>query len=251
MDAILFFSQTLDLRKVLPAISRFTVTSVATRSALAAKVVEDRNLQGAFVQVGAVDAEWQSFLASLCANFPLLPIAVITRPESAERLPVGVVFVNQAAGEAQLVEALKDFLDTHSPGEKRRHHRFDWPLRGYFSLDGTSWSEHEIRSLSAGGALLEFAGRFPEPQTEGRLRIAFRNCEVEVGCTILDPRRASSSLPAGSGVRFTEVPPGVDDAIDGIVRDALVRNLLYPETEPEIPSLDGGLDPRYVHHFGG
>jgi hypothetical protein len=249
MDAILFFSQTLDLRKVLPAISRFTVTSVATKSALATKVVEDQSLQAAVLQVGAVDGEWQSFLTSLSAGFPLLPIAVITRPENAERLPVGVVFVNQAAGEAQLVEALKNLLHTNSSGERRRHHRFDWPLRGHFNPDGDLWMEHEIRSLSAGGALLEYAGRSSKPATEGRLRIAFRNCEVEVKCTILDPRRASTNLPAGFGVRFTEAPPGVDDAIDGIVKEALVQSLLHPEAEPEIPSLDGGLDHRYVHHF--
>jgi hypothetical protein len=103
--------------------------------------------------------------------------------------------------------------------------------------------------LSAGGALLVCGDGVPEPETDGELRIAFRDCEVQVGCTILDPRQASTDLPAGYGVRFTQVPPGVDDAIDGIVKDALVRSLLRPETEPEIPCLDGGLDSSYVHHY--
>ena len=65
----------------------------------------------------------------------------------------------------------------------------------------------------------------------------FQNFSLQTGYEVLDTRRASSNLPDGFGVRFTDLSDEARSRLERIVRDALVRALLEPESEPQLPSL--------------
>jgi hypothetical protein len=67
--------------------------------------------------------------------------------------------------------------------------------------------------------------------------VRFQNFSLETACEVLDTRRASSRLPDGFAVRFTELGAEAQALLDRIVRDALVRALLEPESPPALPSL--------------
>jgi hypothetical protein len=121
--------------------------------------------------------------------------------------------------------------------ERRQKPRFDWPLQGSLSLAGAAPEPYDLRALSSSGAFLQCGGPCPPAGSRGRLRVRFQNFGLETECEVLDTRRASSRLPDGFGVRFTDLGAQARDLLDRIVRDALVQAILEPESEPALPSL--------------
>jgi hypothetical protein len=83
------------------------------------------------------------------------------------------------------------------------------------------------------------------------LALSFQNWRLATACEVLDPRRASSRLPAGFAVRFLALPQASRQILERLVQDALLATLL--QTEPgqdAAPSLGeeelsiGGFAPR-------
>ena len=66
-------------------------------------------------------------------------------------------------------------------------------------------------------------------------------------CEILDPRMASSNLPYGFGVEFTKFSKPSRKIINNIIDDALVKVLIDPDSEPDIPSI--GNDDLHIDNF--
>ena len=77
------------------------------------------------------------------------------------------------------------------------------------------------------------------------MRVVFQNFRMVTHCEILDPRQASSKMPPGFGVRFTDLSEASRSVIDSIVNEAIVDVLIVneaivdvlvdPAAEPETP----------------
>ena len=79
------------------------------------------------------------------------------------------------------------------------------------------------------------------------LRVVFQNFRMVTKCEILSTRQASSNLPLGFGVRFTDLSEASKMIIDQIVNDAIVHALVEPDSEASVPSLaeDSMLTPNF------
>jgi hypothetical protein len=235
MGKIIVYTQTLNPAVLAPALSGHELVLTAGRAELVEAVVRETDLLGLVFQKPELDAADRAFLASLKKCFPILALAVISG-EAAAALPAGAAVIGQET--ESLAEAVGGFTASISLSNRREHQRFDWPLQGALTADEATWRSYPIRSLSAGGAFLVCASDCPSPETEAELRILFQDFQIRTRCRVLDPRQASSHLPAGFGVRFTGLSTRGRQLIDRIIHDALVEVLLAPEREPGLPSLD-------------
>jgi hypothetical protein len=238
MGKIIVYCQTLDPALLAPALGGHEVIPTAGRSELVEAVIGENDLRGVLFQKEELSAEDRHFLASLKKSFPILALAIVSG-ETPARLPAGAAAIDSGLGSGALAEAVSGFAASISSANRREHQRFDWPLQGALSTDQRSWQSFPIRSLSAGGAFLVCPADCPVPGTEAGLRILFQDFQIRTRCRVLDPRQASSNLPAGFGVRFTELSTRAQELLDRIIHDALVEVLLAPEREPGLPSLDG------------
>jgi hypothetical protein len=153
------------------------------------------------------------------------------------REAVPEVFTHIEADPGSLLEDLRAFASSAVIRNRRRAHRFDWPLQGFLSTDGRHWETLRVRSLSRDGAFLESEGASLQAGARGRLRVVFQDFRLETTCEVLDGRLASSRLPAGFGVRFLGLSEASRGQVDRIVNDALVRSLLSPDDSQGAPSL--------------
>jgi hypothetical protein len=218
MDAVLMYSPGPQGRNLLAALSDFQVRTADSLPELARLLVGEPGVLCLVLQPGKHAPE--DFLESLKACYPLLPVFL------AHQEPT--------AGELEDLAARVGSLERT---ERRGKPRFDWPLQGSLSLAGAQAEPYDLRALSSGGAFLRCEGPCPQPGSRGRLRVRFRNFSLETACEVLDTRRASSRLPDGFAVRFTELGAEAQALLDRIVRDALIRAILEPESEPTTPSL--------------
>lgn len=237
MGKIIVYCQTLDPAVLAPALGGYELLPIAGMTELVEAVVREPNLRGVLFQQEELGAEDRAFLASLKKSFPILALAVVTG-KAAAGLPAGAAAIDAGREAESLIEAVSGFAASIRLSNRREHQRFDWPLQGALSAAGQQWQSFPIRSLSAGGAFLVCPAGCPAPDTEGSLRILFQDFQIRTRCRVLDPRQASSNLPAGFGVRFTELSDRGRQLIDRIVHDALVEALLAPDSEPGPPSLD-------------
>jgi len=235
MGKIIVYTQTLDPAVLEQALEGYELVLTAGRSELVEAVVRESDLQGLIFQKQELEAADRAFLASLKKCFPILALAVISGKQ-AEALPPGAASIDGESG--GLTEEIDGFAAAISLSNRREHQRFDWPLQGALSTDEKQWQSFPIRSLSAGGAFLVCPSGCPEAGTEAGLRILFQDFQIRTRCRVLDPRQASSHLPAGFGVRFTELSDRGRELVDRIIHDALVEVLLAPEQEPNLPTLD-------------
>ncbi len=237
MEKVIVYTQTLDPKIVAAALANLDIQTVAGRAELAEALVRESDILCVVMQVAVIDQEFEGFLASLKRSMPRLDVAVIC-DKCREAIPEIFTHINAGLGTKTLVEDLQNFAFSAAITNRRRTHRYDWPLEGYLSLDGSSrWETHRVRSLSSNGAFLESDAVPPEPGKRGQLRIVFQDFKMLTACEVLDSRRASSRLPAGFGVRFVDFSPAGCAVIDRIVGDALVRSLLHPDEQPGTPAL--------------
>jgi len=239
METVLIFTQKIDPRLLIPALGDREVKLAGSRRELVESILREKNPLCVLLEPNPACAELQDFLASLKKSFPLLRIALLAPPHALP-LPEGFPQIDPTAPEELLNKEIDGFLASMTPSERREHHRFDWPLGGNLSLDRETWQKFRIRSLSASGAFLESSTFIPKPGTIGLLRIFFQDFKMLTSCELLDPRRASSNLPAGFGVRFTDLSETSRRLIDRIVEDALVLTLLEADAEPQPPSIGEG-----------
>ncbi len=237
MGKIIVFTQTLDPAVLASALGGHELISTAGRVELVEAVVREPDLQGILFQKEDLDAKDLRFLVSLKKSFPILALAIISAVEPA-KLPAGAAAISSGLKADALSRAVSGFAVSISVSNRREHQRFDWPLQGALSADEQKWRSFPIRSLSAGGAFMVCPFNCPAPDTEAGLRILFQDFQIRTRCRVLDPRQASSNLPAGFGVRFTELSARGRELIKRIVHDALIEVLLAPEHEPSQPSLD-------------
>ncbi len=238
MEKVVVYTQTLDPKVVAGALANLDIRLVAGRSELAETLVRETDVLCVVIQMPAVDQEFEGFLASLKRSMPRLNVGVVC-DKCSDAVPEVFTCIKRAPDAKTLVEDLQNFAFSAAITNRRRVHRYDWPLEGYLSLDGNHWEPHKVRSLSSHGAFLESDAFAPAPGQRGKLRIVFQDFKMLTACEVLDGRLASSNLPAGFGVRFMDFSPSACAVIDRIVADALVRSLLHPDEEPGTPSLGG------------
>lgn len=194
------------------------------------------DLQYLLIQLRSIDDAWTAFLESVQKSFPFLDAGVIAS-EGQQSLPEGMAFLDGTLPENELFQLISRHVTASMGKERRKHHRFDWPLRGILS-DDSAENQYRVRSISAGGAYLE-ADSAPQTNTVGTLRIEFQNFSLTAHCEVLSPRQASSNLPPGFGVRFVDLSPDAERRIDDIVNDALMHTLLSPQAAAPVPSIGG------------
>jgi len=218
MDAVLLHSAVPQARNLLAALNDHRVRPAGSLPELTRLLVSEPDVLCLVLQPGKHAPE--GFLDSLKACYPVLPVFLV--PEE------------PTAGELTELSARISSLQRR---ERREKPRFDWPLQGSLSLPGAEPEPYDLRALSSSGAFLQCEGPCPPAGSRGRLRVRFQNFSLETTCQVLDTRRASSRLPVGFGVRFTDLGAEAQAILDRIVRDALVQAILEPESEPALPSL--------------
>jgi hypothetical protein len=218
MDAVLMYSAVPQARNLLAALGDYRVRTADSLAELARLLVGEPSVLCLVLQPGKHAPE--DFLESLKACYPVLPVFLVHQEPT--------------AGELADLAARIGSLERR---ERREKPRFDWPLQGSLSLPGAQDKPYGLRALSSGGAFLHCEGPCPQAGSRGRLRVRFGNFSLETACEVLDTRTASSRLPDGFAVRFTDLGADAQALLDRLVRDALVRAILEPENEPELPSL--------------
>lgn len=242
MNKILIYTQNLDPQAVISAVGDMEVTSVKSFLELAEEVVEDTSLLCVLIQIDGLDEECHTFLNALKKNFPILNVGVITTDTAAD-MPEGYCRIDLRLKGDEFDNEVQKCISSLAVSNRREYNRFDWTLKGFLSLDdGETWTEYSLRSISAGGAFLECSSLFPEPGSNGVLRVVFQNFKLLTQCEVVDARHASSHLPPGFGVRFSELTDTSKTILDHIVQDALRISLVEPEAEVEAPSLGGGIE---------
>jgi len=230
MDTVLLYSTVPGARNLLAALAAHRVLPAGSLAELTRLLVSEPEVLCLVLQPGKHAPE--GFLESLKACYPVLPVFVVMEEPTAGEL-------------AELSARIASLSRT----ERRQKPRFDWPLKGALSLPGSGAVPYDLRALSSSGAFLQCGGPCPPVGSQGRLQVLFQNFRLETACQVLDTRRASSRLPDGFGVRFTDLGAEAQARLDRIVRDALVQAILEPDSEPELPSLDaeellpGGFQP--------
>lgn len=245
MDKVIVYTQTLDAGVVRAALARLEIRLVAGRAELAEALVNESDVLCVVMQVAAVDPELEGFLVSLKRSMARLNVAVVC-DHCREAVPEVFTCISASSGTETLTQDLQAFAFSVAITNRRRANRYDWPLEGFLSLDGTRWESHRVRALSGNGAFLESDQPAPRPGIRGRLRVVFQDFKMLTTCEVLDARLSSSSLPAGFGVRFVDFSPESRAVITRIVNDALVRSLLSPDEEPGAPSLGAGFSAELV-----
>ncbi len=220
MDAVLLYSAVPQARNLLAALSAHQVRPAGSLPELTRLLVGEADVLCLVLQPGKHAPE--GFLDSLKASYPVLPVFLVPEEPTAGEL-------------AELSARIASLQRT----ERREKPRFDWPLQGSLSLAGAEPEPYDLRALSSSGAFLHCGGPCPPAGSRGRLRVRFQNFSLETACEVLDTRRASSRLPDGFGVRFTDLGAEAQALLDRIVRDALLQAILEPESEPALPSLGG------------
>ncbi|NOY07723.1 MAG: PilZ domain-containing protein [Spirochaetes bacterium] len=235
MDTILVFSDTARLGNLLGDIP-LTVIKTSSRAELARMIVETDDLRILIIDIKEKTGLHKPFFYSLAKSFPLLKVILITE-NIIDDCPSNCIQLHRGKIKDKLKPVIESTAPVNSGNERRKFNRFDWPLKGHLLQKGRQRRTCNVRSMSAGGAFLESIESPPQTGSRFLIRIDFQDFRVLTNCEIMDSRHASSNLPAGFGVRFTDLTQASAQVIDRIVEDALIHALLSPESKPEIPSI--------------
>lgn len=224
------------LREAMPDAS---VSVLDNREELAHGLINTTGIALLVVEIDNAPEDIETLLHSVRSSFPLMPIAAIGEPGTTVTFP-GTIDLTLPPGEfhADMVTSLKQLANEGVQNNRRKHHRFDWPLEAILYHDGIPEGSRRVRALSAGGAYLEDNNEQPRPASSYEIAIQFQNFTFSTECSLLDRRVGSSMFPPGFGIRFENLSPQGQELIDRVVSDALMEILLDPTTRPEVPSLD-------------
>ncbi|MEE9309199.1 MAG: PilZ domain-containing protein [Spirochaetia bacterium] len=239
MAKIIVYSESLEIHRIVSALPEQEIVPAASTAELARAIIEQSHVIALIIEKERIDDRFQRLLASIKKSFPILQVCLIT-DSGADLAPAGYRIIAKditPEGSDRFTEELKTFVSSIGLTERRDHLRFDWPLQGMISFDDKTWQSYNLWALSADGAFLESSGSGPPVGSRGILRISFQNFRLVTRCEVLDPRQASSKLPAGFAVRLTMLSDDSMNLINRIIQDALLQTLLQPESEPAIPTL--------------
>jgi len=238
MERVLCFSASDEFKKRLAGVGGITLSTADNPEDLAQRAVGDPALACVVIHVPEADDFWIGFLGSLSSTLPLLTLLLVldggTMPEPEDRVEV----IRGRPLDDEIFSWIEAHIFSAAKREKRRHQRFDWPLTGTLDFGERDAGVFRVREISADGAFLECGAAPPEPGLSGTIRIEFEDFSVLSGCRILPMRPATSKLPAGFGVQFTDLTEWSRKVIDSIVTDELVRELLTPGHAPYPPTIE-------------
>ena len=235
MSSILVFSDSFRLEKLLKDITS-AVRTISLKYELARLIIESEDIKLLIIDMPENTKESKIFYSSLSKSFPLLKVIIISDNLIAD-IPSTFTQIKRDKVNESIPNFLNPVKTENLPPDRREYNRFNWPLKGKLSKGGRNWQTYNVRQISAGGAFLESDEPPPHTGTEYLIRIDFQDFRVLTNCAILSPRNASSNLPAGFGIRFTDLTAASADFIDRIVEDALIHALIEPDAEPAIPSI--------------
>ncbi len=237
MDTILVYTQSLNYLFISKEVDGKDIIPVNSLHDLAVKITEEDDLFCVILQLDNLQED-ADFLISIKKCFPILPVIVLCTEVKADNITEPDFSLIKFNGDKEEVKnRLKTSISNIKVSNKRENRRFKWPLKGYLSFDKKNWDKYFIKSISSSGAFLECRTAIPDPGTKAILRIIFKNFKMYTNCEILDPRMASSNLPDGFGVEFTKFSKPSRKIINNIIDDALVKVLIDPDSEPDIPSI--------------
>ncbi len=231
MDTVIVFSDNL----YLDDFNGIKIKKVFSKEELAHALVTDEYIRCIVAEIPEISDEYFGFFNSVKINFPMLEGVILT-PESDKTIH-GFSFID--ADKDDYKESLKRFINNAENRNKRGANRFSWPLKAWFSENDIEWNELEIFSVSSGGAYLKTDMIFPGGGSRGKIRINFANFSLESECEVIDSQSRSSNYPFGFSIKFTSLTNEGKIVLDNLVNDAVIRILMEPEAEPEIPSLGG------------
>jgi hypothetical protein len=231
MDQIVCYSRSGEFRALCGGIRGFSHVAADTTADLASRLVEEPDVLCAILHFPSMDTWTGRFLGSLKTAFPLLHVVLVVEDGTGEPTFRGDPTSPEAFGR---IEAHVQALERK---DKRRRQRFDWPLLGKLRLGDAPELSLRVRAISASGAFLEASGPSPVPGSRGFISVQFKDFAILSGCEVLPTRPPAGNLPAGFGVRFTDLTPASQKVIDSIVQDELIRSLIEPGSTPRGPAI--------------
>ena len=235
MDKIVFYSEGLEQEFVQHILPEITIDTVYSRRRLVESLVDEPCLVGAIIDIGQVSPEWSTFLNSVAASFSVLPVLVALQ-EELHGCPEEFLCVNRNGSDTEVSEALIKQFGNIERRNRRRYHRFSWPLTARV-VDGDG-TVHRVTEISAGGAYLEPSSPAVKAGDTCSLEIGFQNFRMTTACTILDPRRVGSHYGPGFGVRFDALSDPAREFVNRVVSDALIQTLTDPDSTAAVPSIE-------------
>ncbi len=237
MERILCFSDSEVLKDGLRSMTGATLIGAETSEELAKLAVENPELTCAVVHIPEANEFWAGFLRSMSSTLPVLKLLVVVEEGSLAEIGGDSEIIQGSASDPELPGRLAEKIRSAGAREKRAHHRFDWPLTGTLNVGGEP-KAYNVREISASGAFLECGEGSPQAGTRGTLLVRFKDFSVLTDCTTLRMRGETDKLPAGFGVRFTDLTEWSRKVIDRIISDELVRQLLNPGHAPAAPTIE-------------
>jgi len=235
MNRIVCFTRSEPFRALARSLAGFSVSVLETTAELAKRIVEETDLLCLVVHLPSREPYWDRFFSSLKLSFPLLNVLIVRPDQEGGELPYPSLLGSPE--DPALSGKVAAFLQSLQTKEKRRHQRFDWPLMGSWVRKGESERSFRVRSISSSGAFLESESFFPAAGTTATLRIQFLDFQLLTGCQALEKRAPAGALPAGFGVRFTDLSDASRKVVDSIIEDELIMSLTEPNKPLKPPSI--------------
>ncbi len=233
---IIYYSHTGQMFNAIKDATEIEIRAVKTKEELASSILEGIHPVSVLINLDELNDEWEAFLSSLKKTFPFLPVYLILPQVSmgkAREKGYNAISLNEQA----LTEALRTEIAPLHDMNRRKHHRFDWPLMGRLEIPGELKRSFKVRMISSTGAFLESDTIFPEPEKRGTINIKLHDFYLLSGFKIVGKRDKSGELPAGFGIEFTDLTPTSRSIIEEIVEDELMHSLLIPDEPSRPPSI--------------
>lgn len=144
-----------------------------------------------------------------------------------------VIVMESGISEENLMMAVDDFLNM-PVSERRRFNRVDWPLK---MLVREKYPDEllNVMSVSGGGALVKKEDRLPKQGERFHINLFFKDFKLLTEAEVVRVNEERSEhVPVGFAVKFLNVSKGSQKVIDEIVRDKLIKSILF----------------EYSHHVG-
>lgn len=245
METILLYSEGIEPQPVSYAFPGADVVVCDTQRELIDELVARPGLLGAVIDIARPDASWQRFLRSVGKSFPMLSVFLLVG-DTEFALCAEMPCMQRTTSEAEITARLAVHFVEPKKRNRRRYHRFCWPLTASLQVPGTPCAPETddgacgfpVVEISAGGALLQSGSVTLNSGQRGTITIGFQNIQMRAECEILDPRHSSSNSVGTFAVRFVGLSEEAQSFIDRVVSDALIAVLLDPSLAPDVPSIE-------------